>query len=190
MIISAVKESQYPPDGLPEFALVGRSNVGKSSFINAMIDRKSLARTSSQPGKTQTINFYLINEIFHFVDLPGYGYAKVSQSERKKWGEMIEHYLNNRPNLICIFQMIDFRHPPTKDDVAMYSWIKHYGFRSAVVATKFDKVKSSQHQKNIKIIKESFSFSSDDTLFTFSSQDKRGKEKVWAFMEDLLQGNK
>src|SRR5690554_2050405 len=103
IIISAVKESQYPPNGLPEFALIGRSNVGKSSFINAMIDRKALARTSSQPGKTQTINFYLINEIFHFVDLPGYGYAKVSQSERKKWGEMIEHYLNNRPNLLCVF---------------------------------------------------------------------------------------
>lgn len=188
IIISAVKESQYPPDGLPEFALIGRSNVGKSSFINAMINRKALARTSSQPGKTQTINFYLINEIFHFVDLPGYGYAKVSQSERKKWGEMIEHYLSSRPNLLCVFQVIDFRHPPTKNDIAMNSWLKHYGINSAVVATKIDKVKPSQRQKNIKIIKESLDLSNEDILFTFSAQDKTGKEEIWTFIENLLEG--
>lgn len=188
IIISAVKESQYPPDGLPEFALVGRSNVGKSSFINTMIDRKALARTSSQPGKTQTINFYLINEVFHFVDLPGYGYAKVSRSEREKWGQMIEYYLNNRPNLLCIFQIIDFRHPPTKDDIAMHHWLKHYGIKSVIVVTKADKVKSSQKQKNTKVIKESLGLSEQDPLFIFSAQDQTGKEKIWEFIEDLLAG--
>ena len=188
IIISAVRESQYPPDGLPEFALVGRSNVGKSSFINTMINRKALARTSSQPGKTQTLNFYLINEIFHFVDLPGYGYAKVSQSERKKWGPMIESYLGDRPNLLCVFQIIDFRHPPTKDDIDMHHWLKHYGVKSVVVATKEDKVKPSQKQKNINLIKESLNFSSEDILFIFSAQDKTGKEKVWEFIENLLAG--
>src|SRR5690625_4810637 len=154
IIISAVSERQYPPDGLPEIALIGRSNVGKSSFINAMIQRKSLARTSSQPGKTQTMNFYLINEQFYFVDLLGYGYAKVSQKERQKWGEMIEHYILSRPNLQCVIHLIDFRHPPTNDDINMYRWLKHYNIETILIATKRDKVRPSQYDKNKKTIKE------------------------------------
>lgn len=186
IIISAVQESQYPIDNLPEFALVGRSNVGKSSFINAMLDRRSLARTSSQPGKTQTMNFYLINEMFYFVDLPGYGYAKVSQREREKWGKMIEYYLNNRPNLHCVFLMVDFRHPPTQDDIIMYNWLKHYGLKTVVVATKLDKVKPTQRHKNIVKLKDSLDLINDDQYYTFSAQNKTGKDEIWSFMKGLM----
>lgn len=186
IIISAVQESQYPPDGLPEFALIGRSNVGKSSFINTLIERKSLARTSSQPGKTQTMNFYLINDKFYFVDLPGYGYAKVSQKEREKWGRMIEHYLNTRPNLQRAFLLIDFRHSPTKDDIHMYGWLKYLKIPCAIVATKQDKIKPSQYQKNEKIIKEKLGLTSQDDFFLFSAQNKRGKEEIWKLIEGIL----
>lgn len=186
MIISAVKESQYPPDNLPEFALIGRSNVGKSSLINTLINRKSLARTSSQPGKTRTINFYQINESFYFVDLPGYGYAKVSQKEREKWGEIIEHYLTIRSNLQYVFLLIDFRHPPTQDDISMYEWLKYYEIPCAVVATKRDKVKFSQVQKNKKILKEKLQLTNEDKVFIFSSEDKSGKEELWEFIEGIL----
>lgn len=189
LIISAVQESQYPPNGLPELALIGRSNVGKSSFINTLIERKSLARTSSQPGKTQTMNFYLINDRFYFVDLPGYGYAKVSQKEREKWGEMIEHYLSTRPNLQCAFLLIDFRHPPTRDDIHMYEWLKYFKIPCAVVATKQDKVKRSQYQKNKKIVKEKLGLTNQDHLFLFSAQDKKGKEEVWELIEGILGEN-
>jgi GTP-binding protein len=189
IIISAVSEKQYPIDYLPEIALIGRSNVGKSSFINAMINRKALARTSSQPGKTQTINFYLINEAFYFVDLPGYGYAKVSQKEREKWGQMIEYYLSNRPNLRSVVLLIDFRHPPTKDDINMYHWLKYYNLNHAVIATKLDKVKRSQIQKNIKIMKENLQLEKRDTFFTFSSQDKRGKEEIWDYFKNTIETN-
>ncbi|MCR1898759.1 ribosome biogenesis GTP-binding protein YihA/YsxC [Irregularibacter muris] len=189
IIISAVEEAQYPSDELLEFALIGRSNVGKSSFINAMINRKALARTSSQPGKTQTMNFYLINEMFRFVDLPGYGYAKVSQKEREKWGQMIEKYLSIRENLQCVLLLVDFRHPPTRDDIAMYQWLKHFQIKTAVIATKLDKVKRSQHQKNKKMIKEDLQLNKGDALFTFSAQDKTGKEEIWQFLEDILKTN-
>jgi GTP-binding protein len=189
IIISAVSEKQYPIDYLPEIALIGRSNVGKSSFINAMINRKALARTSSQPGKTQTINFYLINEAFYFVDLPGYGYAKVSQKEREKWGQMIEYYLSNRPNLRSVILLVDFRHPPTKDDINMYHWLKYYNMNHAVIATKLDKVKRSQIQKNIKIMKENLQLEKRDTFFTFSSQDKRGKEEIWDYFKNTIETN-
>ena len=186
IVISAVKERQYPPDNLPELALIGRSNVGKSSLINTLINRKSLARTSSQPGKTRTINFYQINESFYFVDLPGYGYAKVSQKEREKWGEMIEHYLTIRSNLQYVFLLIDFRHPPTQDDISMYEWLKYYEIPCAVVATKRDKVKSSQVQKNKKILKEKLQLTNEDKVFIFSSEDKSGKEELWEFIEGIL----
>ncbi len=186
IVISAVKERQYPPDNLPELALIGRSNVGKSSLINTLINRKSLARTSSQPGKTRTINFYQINESFYFVDLPGYGYAKVSQKEREKWGEMIEHYLTSRSNLQYVFLLIDFRHPPTQDDISMYEWLKYYEIPCAVVATKRDKVKSSQVQKNKKILKEKLQLTNENKVFIFSSEDKSGKEELWEFIEGIL----
>ncbi|SJZ91096.1 ribosome biogenesis GTP-binding protein YihA/YsxC [Garciella nitratireducens] len=187
LTISAVEERQYPVDNLPEIALVGRSNVGKSSLINTLINRKSLARTSSQPGKTQTMNFYQINEMFYFVDLPGYGYAKVSKKERQRWGQMIEHYLTTRSNLRYVFLIIDFRHPPTQDDIAMYEWLKYYKIPCVVIATKKDKVKSSQCSKNKKILKEKLQLLDRDKLFLFSSQDKTGKEGVWEFIEKVLE---
>ncbi|HHT51232.1 MAG TPA: YihA family ribosome biogenesis GTP-binding protein [Eubacteriaceae bacterium] len=187
IVISAVQESQYPKDCLPEFALIGRSNVGKSSFINTMLDRRALARTSSQPGKTQTMNFYLVNKMFYFVDLPGYGYAKVSQKEREKWGKMIEHYLNNRSNLYCVFHMVDLRHPPTEDDILMYNWLKYYNLNTVIVATKLDKIRPSQRQKNIKKIKKSLDLINSENLITFSALDKTGKEKAWAFIKSMIE---
>ena len=140
IVISAVKPEQYPESDMPEFALAGRSNVGKSSFINKMINRKSLARTSSKPGKTQTLNFFIINEIFHFVDVPGYGYAKVSKTERAAWGRMIETYLTNREQLKAVVLIVDLRHPPTADDVMMYDFLKHYGIPCIIINTKADKI--------------------------------------------------
>jgi GTP-binding protein len=140
IVISAVKPAQYPAENLPEIALAGRSNVGKSSFINKMLARKSLARTSSKPGKTQTLNFYIINEVLHFVDVPGYGYAKVSKKEREIWGKMIETYMTTREQLRAVVLLIDVRHPPTKDDVLMYGFLKHYDIPAIIVATKVDKI--------------------------------------------------
>ena len=143
IVISAVKPEQYPEQDFPEFALAGRSNVGKSSFINKMLNRKSLARTSSKPGKTQTLNFYLINEEFHFVDVPGYGYAKVSKTERAAWGKMIETYLTKREQLRAVVLIVDLRHPPTNDDVMMYQFLKHYDLPCIIINTKADKVSKS-----------------------------------------------
>jgi GTP-binding protein len=143
IVISAVKPAQYPAENLPEIALAGRSNVGKSSFINKMLARKSLARTSSKPGKTQTLNFYIINEVLHFVDVPGYGYAKVSKKEREIWGKMIETYMTTREQLRAVVLLIDVRHPPTKDDVLMYGFLKHYDIPAIIVATKVDKIPKS-----------------------------------------------
>ena len=144
IVISAVKPDQYPESDLPEFALAGRSNVGKSSFINKMLNRRGLARISSKPGKTQTLNFYLINEILHFVDVPGYGYAKVSKKEREAWGKMIETYLTNREQLKAVVLIVDLRHPPTRDDVMMYNFLKHYEIPCVVIATKADKIPKSK----------------------------------------------
>ncbi|MCW1926975.1 ribosome biogenesis GTP-binding protein YihA/YsxC [Bhargavaea beijingensis] len=184
--ISAVKPEQYPDEGYPEFALAGRSNVGKSSFINKMIGRKSLARTSSKPGKTQTLNFYKIEESFYFVDVPGYGYAKVSKSEREAWGRMIERYITGREQLKSVIQLVDLRHPPTEDDILMYDFLKHYNLPTIIVATKADKIPRSKLQKHRKIIKEALDLEESDPLILFSSETGQGKEEAWAVIEERM----
>lgn len=186
IVISAVKPEQYPEQDLPEFALAGRSNVGKSSFINKMLNRKSLARTSSKPGKTQTLNFYLINEEFHFVDVPGYGYAKVSKSERAAWGKMIETYLTKREQLKAVVLIVDLRHPPTKDDVMMYQFLKHFDLPCIIINTKADKVPKSKWQKHIKITKETLELDPNDEIILFSSETGYGKEQAWAVLERYM----
>jgi len=185
IVISAVKPSQYPEGNLPEFALAGRSNVGKSSFINRMLGRKALARISSKPGKTQTLNFYLINEVLHFVDVPGYGYAKVSKKEREAWGKMLETYFTSREQLKAVVLITDLRHPPTADDILMYDFLKHYGIPCVVIATKADKISKSQWQKHLKVTKETLGLSADDYLILFSSETGEGKDKVWSLLEHL-----
>ncbi|CAI9396978.1 MULTISPECIES: ribosome biogenesis GTP-binding protein YihA/YsxC [Bacillaceae] len=185
IVISAVKPNQYPEGNLPEFALAGRSNVGKSSFINRMLGRKALARISSKPGKTQTLNFYLINEILHFVDVPGYGYAKVSKKEREAWGKMLETYFTSREQLKAVVLITDLRHPPTADDILMYDFLKHYGIPCVVIATKADKISKSQWQKHLKVTKETLGLSADDYLILFSSETGEGKDKVWSLLEHL-----
>ncbi|WP_068783271.1 ribosome biogenesis GTP-binding protein YihA/YsxC [Paenibacillus phocaensis] len=179
-IISAVGPNQYPEDALPEIALAGRSNVGKSSLINRMINRKNLARTSSTPGKTQHLNYYRINDKLYFVDVPGYGYAKVSKSQREVWGKMIEKYLQERETLKLVLQIIDLRHPPTKDDELMYDWLKAYDLPVCVVATKADKIPKSRWQKHLKIIKEGLVLRAGDPLILFSAEEGIGKDELWA----------
>ena len=179
IVISAVKPEQYPEGDLPEFALAGRSNVGKSSFINKMLNRKSLARTSSKPGKTQTLNFFIINEEFHFVDVPGYGYAKVSKSERAAWGKMIETYLTQREQLKAALLIVDLRHAPTKDDVMMYDFFKHYEIPCIIVATKCDKIPKGKWQKHLKVTRETLDVEKGDQLILFSSETGYGKEEAW-----------
>ena len=178
LTISAVRRSQYPTDNKPEFLLVGRSNVGKSSFINTLVYRKSLARISSIPGKTQTLNFYLINEDFYLVDVPGYGFAKVSKQLKNKFGLIIEDYLKERDNLKMVFMLIDFRHKPTNDDVLMYEYLKYYNIPVTVVATKSDKVSRNSYDKNKKIIRETLKLIDSDDLVLFSAVDKEGKKDV------------
>lgn len=185
IVISAVKPAQYPEADMPEFALAGRSNVGKSSFINKMLGRKALARISSKPGKTQTLNFYLINEILHFVDVPGYGYAKVSKKEREAWGKMLETYFTSREQLKAVILITDIRHAPTADDVLMYEFLKHYGIPCVIIATKADKISKSQWQKHLKVTRETLDLSPDDYLIMFSSETGLGKDKVWALLEQL-----
>lgn len=185
-VISAVGPAQYPEDGLPEVALAGRSNVGKSSLINKMIQRKNLARTSSNPGKTQTLNFYKINGELYFVDLPGYGYAKVSMTQRQEWGKFIESYLLKRDRLRTVLLLVDIRHPPTRDDVAMYDWLKHYDIPICVVATKADKVPRSRHQKHLKQVKETLLLRSTDSLILFSSETGQGKDELWSLIMKRL----
>lgn len=180
IVISAVKPDQYPESDLPEFALAGRSNVGKSSFINKMLNRRGLARISSKPGKTQTLNFYLINEILHFVDVPGYGYAKVSKKEREAWGKMIETYLTNREQLKAVVLIVDLRHPPTSDDVMMYNFLKHYEIPCVVIATKADKIPKSKWQKHMKITKETLDIDPNDQIIMFSSETGYGKDQAWS----------
>lgn len=179
LVISAVSKKQYPNEPLPEIALAGRSNVGKSSFINRMIQRKSLARTSSKPGKTQTLNFYKINNELFFVDVPGYGYAKVSKSEREKWGRMMEEYFTQRETLRATVLLIDMRHPPTEDDIIMYDFLKHYEIPVIVICTKLDKVNRSKRQKHLKIIKEDLDLHPDDPIIPFSSETGEGKDEAW-----------
>ncbi|KAB2338742.1 YihA family ribosome biogenesis GTP-binding protein [Cytobacillus depressus] len=186
IVISAVKPDQYPGEALPEFALAGRSNVGKSSFINKMLNRKSLARTSSKPGKTQTLNFFLINEILHFVDVPGYGYAKVSKKEREAWGKMIETYLTSREQLKAVVLIVDLRHPPTQDDIMMYDFLKHYELPCVIIATKADKVPKSKWQKHIKITKETLDLDPTDHLILFSSETGQGKDEAWSVLQSYM----
>ncbi|WP_174729774.1 ribosome biogenesis GTP-binding protein YihA/YsxC [Mesobacillus harenae] len=186
IVISAVKPDQYPGEALPEFALAGRSNVGKSSFINKMLNRKNLARTSSKPGKTQTLNFYLINEILHFVDVPGYGYAKVSKTEREAWGKMLETYFTSREQLKAAILIVDLRHPPSKDDVLMYDFLKHYDLRVIVIATKADKISKSKWQKHLKVTKETLNIDPNDPVILFSSETGEGKDKAWSTIESYM----
>ena len=186
IVISAVKPDQYPAAPLPEFALAGRSNVGKSSFINKMINRKNLARTSSKPGKTQTLNFYLINEMLHFVDVPGYGYAKVSKSERDAWGRMIETYLTSREQLRAVLLIVDLRHPPSKDDVMMYEFIKHYELPVVIIATKADKIPKGKWQKHKKVVKETLGLHPEDEIVLFSSETGHGKDEAWGILQKKM----
>ncbi len=181
--ISAVRRSQYPTDNKPEFLLVGRSNVGKSSFINTLIHRKNYARTSSQPGKTQTINFYLVNDEFYLVDAPGYGFANVSKPMRKKFGLMMEDYLINRPNLKNVFMLIDFRHKPTSDDLMMYQFLKYYDIPVTIVATKVDKVGITNRQKQRNLILDQLDLVVGDDFVMFSSVTKLGKEEIYDRIE-------
>ena len=177
-IISAVKRNQYPVDNRAEIAFVGRSNVGKSSIINSITNRKKLAKVSSTPGKTRLVNFFLINNDFYLVDLPGYGYAKVSKAEKDSWGKTIEMYLTGRDQLKRIVLLVDSRHKPTGDDVMMYEWAKHFGYDVVVVATKSDKLKNSEFKKNEKVIRETLKLTDDDKLYFFSSLNKRGIENL------------
>ena len=170
IVISAVSPKQYPESQLPEIALAGRSNVGKSSFINTLINRKNLARTSGKPGKTQTLNFYLIEDALHFVDVPGYGYAKVSKTERAKWGKMIETYITQREQLRAVVSLIDLRHPPTQDDIQMYEFLKYYDLPVIIVATKADKIPRGKWNKHESVIKKAWNFDKQDEFIIFSSE--------------------
>ena len=184
--IIAVRQSQYPTDNLPEFLLVGRSNVGKSSFINTLIERKNFARTSSKPGKTQTLNFYLVNNKFYLVDVPGYGYASVSKDKQKKFGLMIEEYLKSRTNLKHVFLLIDYRHKPTEDDVLMYEFLKYYNLDITIVATKYDKISKNNRLKQDKLIKDTLKISESDNFITFSTVTKKGRAEVLEILESRL----
>lgn len=179
MVVSAVNRNQYPTEGIPEIALVGRSNVGKSSTINTLLNRRNFARTSQTPGKTRTINFFLINNEFYFVDLPGYGYAKIAKSEKEKWGTIMERYLQDREELCAIFLLVDIRHEPTNDDVMMYEWIKHFGYNCVVIATKADKISRGQYQKHMSIIRKKLQLDKDERIIPISSLKKTGVEDVW-----------
>lgn len=184
-VISAVGPAQYPEDALPEIALAGRSNVGKSSLINRMINRKNLARTSSTPGKTQHMNYYRINERLYFVDFPGYGYAKVSKVQRAEWGKMVEKYLAEREPLKLVLLVVDLRHPPTSDDKMMYDWLKHYDIPMCVVATKADKIPKTRWPKHIKIMKEALGVLPGDNFIPYSSEIGLGREDLWNLVESM-----
>lgn len=186
LVISAVRRSQYPTDEKPEFLLVGRSNVGKSSFINTIIGRKNYARTSANPGKTQTINFYLVNDQFYLVDAPGYGFANLSKQKRKKFGLMMEDYLINRPNLKQVFMLIDFRHNPTSDDLMMYNFLKHYKIPVTIVATKTDKIGITLQQKQRSSILEDIDLVVGDDFVMFSNITKDGKLEVQEKIERMM----
>ena len=178
--------SKIPDNVLPEIAFAGKSNVGKSSLINGLVNRKALARTSSSPGKTQTINFYNVNRELYFVDLPGYGYASVSKEVKAKWGQMIENYLHKSPMLKAVFLLIDIRHEPSVNDVNMYEWILANGFEPIIIATKLDKIKRSQVQKNLKIIRMGLNVVEGTKIFPFSAQTKQGKDEILNFIENII----
>lgn len=185
----AVKPSQYPPDTMPEIAFAGRSNVGKSSLLNTLTGRKKLARVSGSPGKTRTINFYVINDAFRIVDLPGYGYAKVSKSVTENWGDMMEMYFQNREGLKKVIQLVDIRHKPSAQDVQMYQYLRHYGLDGIVVATKADKVSRNEAQKNIAVIRKTLELSKEDKVIPISSLKKTGYENLLLEIERLLEDN-
>ena len=180
--------SKIPDTGRPEVAFAGKSNVGKSSLINGLMNRKALARTSAQPGKTQTINFYNINEAMYLVDLPGYGYAKVSAAEKEKWGKMIEGYLHNSKELRAVFLLVDIRHKPNQNDLQMYEWCTHYGFNPIIIATKADKIKRSQKAKQIKQIKETLGVVEGTPVIPYSSMTKEGREEIWEYIDMVYDG--
>lgn len=185
-VISAVRQNQYPIEEIPEIAFVGRSNVGKSSLINTITNRRKLVKVSGTPGKTRLINFFLINESLHFVDLPGYGYAKVSKTERQKWGKMIEEYLLNRPQLKKVALLVDCRHKPTQDDVLMYEWIRHYDIEVVIVATKKDKLTKNELMKTQKVIRDALKLDKSQKIFYFSSLKKEGKEELLEELADRI----
>ena len=179
--------SKIPDTGLPEVAFAGKSNVGKSSLINGLMNRKALARTSAQPGKTQTINFYKINDELDLVDLPGYGYARVTPAEKEKWGKM-ENYLHTSHNLKAVFLLIDIRHDPSANDRQMYEWILHNGYEPIIIATKLDKLKRSQVQKNLKAIREGLQLKKGTTVISYSAETKQGRDEIWELIESLTGG--
>ena len=184
--VIATRISQYPDDELPEFLLVGRSNVGKSSFINTILNKKGLARTSATPGKTQTLNFYMVNNAFYLVDVPGYGYAAVNHEQQKKMGLMIEEYLEKREELKRVFMLIDFRIKPTDDDILMYQFLKYYDIPVSIIACKADKVGASKREKNLRIIRETLDVSEGDDIIEFSNVSKKGREEVLAKIEGFV----
>ena len=188
LIISAVRRSQYPEDNHPEFIMLGRSNVGKSSFINTIVNRKNIAHISSKPGKTNTINFYLVDKSFYFVDVPGYGYADTSKDEIRKFGLMVEEYLKKRTELKRAFLIIDFRHKPTNDDILMYNFLKYYRIPTTIVATKADKLSSNERNKNLKILKETLDIVVGDNLTIFSSVTKLGVKEVINKIDSIING--
>lgn len=185
--VIAVRTSQYPTDNKPEFVLVGRSNVGKSSFINSLIGRKNYAKTSATPGKTQTLNFYICNDDFYLVDVPGYGYANVDKATQKKFGLMIEEYLKTRENLKCVFMLVDARIRPTENDILMYDYLKYYHIPTVIIATKYDKIKSSLREKTLKMIESTLNLNENDKIVYFSSVTKKGKEEVCNIISELLE---
>ncbi|MBQ7104245.1 MAG: YihA family ribosome biogenesis GTP-binding protein [Bacilli bacterium] len=183
--ITAVRRSQYPDDDLPEFLMVGRSNVGKSSFVNTLVNRKNIARTSARPGKTQTLNFYLVNDAFYLVDVPGYGYAAVNKEQQKKFGMMIEEYIKNRHELKRVFLLVDFRHKPTEDDLLMYNFLKYFNIPVTVVATKVDKVGASKKDKTYKQLVDTMNLVVGDDIVLFSSVSKLGREEILNKIDNL-----
>lgn len=184
-LISAASPKDFPRNRLPEIAFAGKSNVGKSSLINALMNRKALARTSASPGKTQTINFYNVNELIYLVDLPGYGYAKASEEIKAKWGKMIEDYLHQSKEIRCVFLLIDIRHEPTQNDKIMYQWILDHGYEPVIIATKLDKIKRSQVQKQMKLIREGLEVVRGTKIIPFSAETKQGREEIWELIDEL-----
>lgn len=182
----AVRVSQYPNDNKKEFLLVGRSNVGKSSFINTLVERKNFAHTSSKPGKTQTLNFYLVNDTFYLVDVPGYGYANVSKEKQKKFGLMIEDYIKNRSNLQRVFLLVDYRHKPTEDDILMYNYLKYYNIPVTIIANKYDKISVNNREKTLKNITNILKLNEDDKIIYFSSVNKKGRDEVGKVIAEYL----
>lgn len=178
--------SKIPQNSMPEIAFAGKSNVGKSSLINALMNRKSLARTSSSPGKTQTINFYNINDVLYFVDLPGYGYAKVSQQEKEKWGKMVERYLHQSKVLVAVFLLVDIRHDPSANDKVMYDWILANGFHPIVIATKADKINRSQLQKQVRAVRQGLGVDQDTIVIPFSAQTKQGRDEIYELIDSMV----